>query len=112
MTFTLVLGKPGVKQNCISHINDRYTGTKINGDSWRYVANSDISVHIHSLAIFQDFECVHGFEKSRGHAVKHGKCISVPQGEHSRMCTKNLDLIMQKDSQVVQIIILDPKVFR
>ena len=43
--------------------------------------------------------------------MKHRKCNSVPQGEHSRMCTKNLELIMQKDSHVVQIII-GPKVFR
>ena len=37
--------------------------------------------------------------------VKHGKCIFVPQGEYSRMRTINLDLMMQKGSQVVQMII-------
>ena len=31
--------------------------------------------------------------------MKHEKCIFVPQGEHSRMRTKNLNLIMQKDSR-------------
>ena len=37
--------------------------------------------------------------------VKHAECIFVSRGEYSRMHTENLDLIMQKDSQVVQIII-------
>ena len=51
---------------------------KINGDSWSYVANVDISVHIRSSGIVQDFECAHGFEKSQAHAVKQGKCILYP----------------------------------
>ena len=37
--------------------------------------------------------------------VKHGKWISVLRAEYSRMSTINLDLIMQKGSRVVQIII-------
>ena len=37
--------------------------------------------------------------------VKHGKCIFVPQGEYSRMRTINLNLMMQKGSRVVQMII-------
>ena len=37
--------------------------------------------------------------------VKHGKCIFVPQGEYSRMRTINLNLMMQKGSPVVQMII-------
>ena len=39
-----------------------------------------------------------------GH-VKHGKCSFVPQGEFSRMRTTNLNLMMQKGSRVVQMII-------
>ena len=37
--------------------------------------------------------------------MKHGKCIFVPQGEYSRMRTTNLNLMMQKGSRVVQMII-------
>ena len=37
--------------------------------------------------------------------VKHGKCIFVPQGEFLRMRTINLNLMMQKGSRVVQMII-------
>ena len=37
--------------------------------------------------------------------VKDGKCIFVPQGEHSRMRMTNLNLMMQKGSRVVQMII-------
>ena len=37
--------------------------------------------------------------------VKHGKCIFVPKGEHSRMRTTNLNLMMQKGNRVVQMII-------
>ena len=37
--------------------------------------------------------------------VKHRKCIFVPQGKYSRMRTINLNLIMQKGSRVVQMII-------
>ena len=55
-------------------------------------------------AIFQDFECVHGFEKSQAH-VRHRKCIFVPREKYPRMHTKNLDLIMQKGSRFVQMII-------
>ena len=37
--------------------------------------------------------------------MRHGKCIFVPRGEYSRMRTFNLDLIMQKNSRVIQMII-------
>ena len=46
--------------------------------------------------VFKNHEPVH---------VKHGKCIFVPQGEYSRMRTINLNLMMQKGSRVVQMII-------
>ena len=36
--------------------------------------------------------------------MKHGECIFVSQGEYLCMCTTNLNLVMQKASQVVQII--------
>ena len=55
--------------------------------------------------IFRDFEFVHGFENHEPEHVKLGKCIFVPQGEYSRMRTINLDLIIQKGSRVVQMII-------
>ena len=48
--------------------------------------------------IFQDFECTHGFEKSQAHAREARKMDLC-------MRTENLDLIMQKDSRVVQMII-------
>ena len=38
--------------------------------------------------------------------VKHGKCIFVPQGENSRMCTISLNLMMQKGSRVIQMIVV------
>ena len=37
--------------------------------------------------------------------MKHGKCIFVPHDVYSRMRTTNLNLIMQKSSRVVQMII-------
>ena len=37
--------------------------------------------------------------------VKHGKCFFVPHGVYSRMRTTNLNLMMQKGSRVVQMII-------
>ena len=37
--------------------------------------------------------------------VKHGKCIFVPKCDFSRMRIKNLNLMMQKCSRVVQMII-------
>ena len=42
--------------------------------------------------------------------VKHEKCIFVPRGVCSRMRTINIDLITQKGSQVVQMIILHKNV--
>ena len=36
--------------------------------------------------------------------MKQGKCIFEPKGEHSRMRTTKLDLMMQKGSRVVQMI--------
>ena len=38
--------------------------------------------------------------------VKHGKCTFLSRGEYPRMRTINLDLIMQKCSWVVQMIIV------
>ena len=37
--------------------------------------------------------------------AKHGKCIFVPKGKYSHMRTTNLNLMMQKGSRVVQMII-------
>ena len=37
--------------------------------------------------------------------MKHGKCIFVRQDVYSRMRTIKLDLLMQKGSRVVQMII-------
>ena len=42
--------------------------------------------------------------------MKLGKCIFVPQGEFSRMRTSNLNLMMQKGSRVVQVIIAHKKI--
>ena len=49
---------------------------------------------------------MHGFEKNHEPVhVKHGKCNFVPQGELLRMRTTNLNLMMEKGSRVVQMII-------
>ena len=74
---------------------------KINDDYYRCVANLDIligqSLEILNLCtVLKNHEPVH---------VKHGKCIFVPQGEYSRMRTTNLNLMMQKGSRVVKMII-------
>ena len=37
--------------------------------------------------------------------VKHEKCIFVPKDKYSLIYIKNLDFILQKDSQVFHIII-------
>ena len=48
---------------------------------------------------------MHGVEKSRARAREARKMYFVPQGEYSRMRTINLNLMMQKGSRVVQMII-------
>ena len=75
-----------------------YGPTKINGDYCRCMANLDISVFIHSTIL--NLCTVLKYHDPVN--VKHGKCIFVPRGEYLRMCTINLDLIMQKGSRVVE----------
>ena len=48
---------------------------------------------------------MHGVEKSRARTREERKCIFVPRGEHSHMHTINWNLMMQKDSRVIQMII-------
>ena len=67
---------------------------KINGDSWPCVTNVAFSVH----AVFQDFECVHGIENDKASACESWKLHFLPGGEYLCVHTRNLDLIMQKDS--------------
>ena len=55
--------------------------------------------------VFRDFEFVLGVEKSRARAREARKSIFVFQGEFSRMRSTNLNLMMQKGSRVVQVII-------
>ena len=47
---------------------------------------------------------MHGVEKSRARALKHGKCIFILQGKYERMRTIILNSMMQKRSRVVQMI--------
>ena len=48
---------------------------------------------------------MHGVEKSRARAREARKMHFVPQGEYSRMRTTNFELMIQKGSRVVQMII-------
>ena len=53
--------------------------------------------------VFRDFEFV--LKNHEPVRVKHRKCIFVPHDVYSRMRTRHLNLIMQKGSRVVQMII-------
>ena len=55
--------------------------------------------------VFRDSEFVHGVETSRVRAREARKMHFVPQGEYSHMHTTDLNLMMQKGSRVVQMII-------
>ena len=57
-------------------------------------------------AIIRDFEFLHSFEKKHEPMyAKHENAFLVHRGVCSRMHTINLDLIMQKGSQIAQMII-------
>ena len=64
--------------------------TKTNADSWRYIEILPFQFAYTHWAIFQDFECVHGFEKNNEPVHKAWKMHVYPTMSKCSCSLKNV----------------------